>query len=323
MRKAIVFLFFLPIFLIGQNNITICDGDSALIYGNWQNSGGIYTNGSLTTTLVINPLPIITPNFVLNGNAQIQPGNVFQLTSANNTQSGSVWNNIQINLNYPFHFNIDIFLGCNNGGADGMAFVLQPISTSIGSGGGGLGYDGISPSFALEFDTWQNSSDPSYDHIAIQRNGDLNHNGGNNLAGPIGFLPNNYQIEDCNWHSAIFEWDPVTQIFSLDFDGYTSVISYSGNIINSIFGGNPMVYWGLTAATGGANNVHKFRFNYELNDVAILCQDDSIQVNSLVTASSYTYLWSPSYNISNDTASSPYIKPDTTTTLTLAITNSY
>ena len=325
MRKAIVFLFFLPIFLIGQNNITICDGDSALIYGNWQNSGGIYTNGSLTTTLVINPLPIITPNFVLNGNAQIQPGNVFQLTSANNSQSGSVWNNIQINLNYPFHFNIDVFLGCNNGGADGMAFVLQPISTSLGSVGGGLGYSGISPSFAVEFDTWQNNNfyDPFYDHIAIQKNGNLIHNGGNNLAGPIGFLPNNYQVEDCNWHSAIFEWDPVTQLFSLDFDGYSSVISYSGDIINTIFGGNPMVYWGLTAATGGANNAHKFRFNYELNDVAILCQDDSIQVNSLVTASSYTYLWSPNYNISNNTASSPYFNPDTTTTYTLAITNSY
>ena len=323
MKKAIALLLFLPIFLIGQNNITICDGDSAFIYGNWQNTGGIYTNGGLTTTLVINPLPIITPNFVLNGNAQIQPGNVFQLTSANNTQSGSVWNNIQINLNFPFHFNIDVFLGCNNGGADGIAFVLQPISTSIGSGGGGLGYAGITPSFAVEFDTWQNTSDPSHDHIAIQRNGVLNHNGANNLAGPIGFPPNNYQIEDCNWHSAIFKWDPATQVFSLDFDGYTNVISYSGNIINTIFGGNPMVYWGLTAATGGANNVHKFRFNYELNDVAILCQYDSIQVNSLVIASSYTYLWSPNYNISNNTASSPYFNPDTTTTYSLEITNSY
>ena len=323
MKKAIALLLFLPILLIGQNNITICDGDSAFIYGNWQNTGGIYTNGGLTTTLVINPLPIITPNFVLNGNAQIQPGNVFQLTSANNTQSGSVWNNIQINLNFPFHFNIDVFLGCNNGGADGIAFVLQPISTSIGSGGGGLGYAGITPSFAVEFDTWQNTSDPSHDHIAIQRNGVLNHNGANNLAGPIGFPPNNYQIEDCNWHSAIFKWDPATQVFSLDFDGYTNVISYSGNIINTIFGGNPMVYWGLTAATGGANNVHKFRFNYELNDVAILCQYDSIQVNSLVIASSYTYLWSPNYNISNNTASSPYFNPDTTTTYSLEITNSY
>ena len=165
---------------------------------------------------------IITPNFVLNGDATIQPGNVFQLTPAIGNQSGSVWNNIQINLNNPFHFNIDIFLGCNNGGADGIAFVLQPISTSLGSSGGGLGYAGISPSFSVEFDTWQNSqyADPSYDHIAIQRNGILNHQSwnNNNLAGPVGFPPNNYQIEDCQWHSAVFMWNPATQTFTLDFD---------------------------------------------------------------------------------------------------------
>ena len=256
MRKYLFIFLFIPFFIKGQTTVTICDGDSALIYGTWQNTSGTYnnTNGN-TTTLVINPLPIITPNFILNGDATIQPGNVFQLTPAIGNQSGSVWNNIQINLNNPFHFNIDIFLGCNNGGADGMAFVLQPISTSLGSSGGGLGYSGISPSFAIEFDTWQNSSDPSYDHIAIQKNGVLNHNGGNNLAGPVGFPPANYQIEDCAWHSAVFMWDPATQTFSLDFDGYINVISYTGNIVNNIFSGDPMVYWGLTAATGGANNV--------------------------------------------------------------------
>ena len=91
MRKALLFILLIPILSIGQNTITICDGDSALIFGNWETSAGVYTNGSQNTTLVINPLPIITPNFILNGNAQIQPGNVFQLTSANNGQSGSVW----------------------------------------------------------------------------------------------------------------------------------------------------------------------------------------------------------------------------------------
>ena len=323
MRKLLFILFLIPFFIKGQTTITICDGDSALIYGTWQNSADDYinTNGD-TTTLIINPLPIITPNFILNGNAIIQPGNVFQLTPALNGQSGSVWNNVQINLNNPFHFNIDVFLGCNNGGADGMAFVLQPISTSLGSSGGGIGYSGISPSFAVEFDTWQNSSDPTYDHIAIQKNGNLNHNGGNNLAGPVGFPPSNYQIEDCNWHSAVFMWDPSTQTFTLDFDGYTNVISYTGNIVNNIFGGNPMVYWGLTAATGGANNVHKFRFNYELNDVTI-CQNDSIQINSLAIANSYSYLWTPNYNITDDTLASPLFFPDSTTTYSLAITNSY
>ena len=322
MRNILLIILFLPIYLFGQNTITICDGDSALIFGNWETTAGVYTNGGQNTTLVINPLPIITPNFILNGNAQIQPGNVFQLTQASGNQSGSVWNNVQINLNNPFHFNIDVFLGCNNGGADGIAFVLQPVSTSIGSQGGGLGYAGISPSFAVEFDTWQNSSDPSYDHIAIQKNGVLNHNGGNNLAGPIGFPPSNYQIEDCQWHSAVFKWNPTSQTFTLDFDGYSNVISYTGDIVTNIFGGNPIVYWGMTGATGGANNLQQFRFNYELNDTTI-CQNDSIQLNSLAIANSYTYQWSPSNSVTNDTASSPYFFPDTTTSYTLEITNSY
>ena len=327
MRRLLLFLLIFPFLAQGQTTVTICDGDSALIYGNWQTNAGTYSNSNgNTTTLIVNPLPVITPNFILNGNATVQPGNVFQLTPAIGNQSGSVWNSIQINLNNPFHFNIDLFLGCNNGGADGIAFVLQPISTSLGSSGGGLGYNGISPSFAVEFDTWQNSqyADPSYDHIAIQRNGILNHQSwnSNNLAGPVGFPPNNYQIEDCQWHSAVFMWDPATQTFTLDFDGYSNVISYTGDIVNNIFGGNPMVYWGLTAATGGANNVQQFRFNYELNDTTI-CQNDSILINSLAIANSYTYLWTPNNNISNNTIASPYFSPDTTTTYTLAITNSY
>ena len=95
-----------------------------------------------------------------------------------------------IDLNQPFSFNIDVFLGCNGGGADGIAFVLQPISTSLGSTGGGIGYQNISPSFAVEFDTCFNStySDPWYNHVAIQKNGNLNHTGPSNLAGPVGFL---------------------------------------------------------------------------------------------------------------------------------------
>ena len=29
------------------------------------------------------------------------------------------------------------------------------------------------------------------------------------------------------------------------------VLSYTGDIINNVFNGNPMVYWGFTASTGG------------------------------------------------------------------------
>ena len=108
-----------------------------------------------------------------------------------------------LNLTQPFNFDVDVFLGYNNGGADGLAFLLQQVSTSVGTSGGGLGYQGISPSFAVEFDTWQNSSDPSYDHLAVQKNGDLNHNGANNLVPFTGFPPGNSNIEDGLWLSLI------------------------------------------------------------------------------------------------------------------------
>ena len=175
----IIFLFFAFNAYSQTTTVTtsICDGDSIFLQGAWQTSAGTYTDvtssGTVITNLVINPLPVITPNFIFNGTAVVQPGNVFQLTPAINTQAGSVWNNIMIDLNQPFSFDVDVFLGCNGGGADGIAFVLQPVSTSLGSTGGGIGYQSISPSFAVEFDTWLNNgySDPWYNHAAIQKNG--------------------------------------------------------------------------------------------------------------------------------------------------------
>ena len=36
------------------------------------------------------------------------------------------------------------------------------------------------------------------------------------------------------------------------------VLNYTGDIINNVFNGNSMVYWGFTASTGGASNFHQF-----------------------------------------------------------------
>ena len=43
-------MFFIPFLIKGQTTITICDGDSALIYGNWQMNAGTYTNSNGNTT---------------------------------------------------------------------------------------------------------------------------------------------------------------------------------------------------------------------------------------------------------------------------------
>ena len=36
MRKVIFIILFLPIFMWGQNTVTICNGDSVFLYNNWE-----------------------------------------------------------------------------------------------------------------------------------------------------------------------------------------------------------------------------------------------------------------------------------------------
>ena len=328
-----LFIFLISLFSIqstikAQTTITMCNGDSALIYNNWETQNGIYTDGITTTTLIVNPTPTLNGSFILNGSATQPIPNTYDLTQAIGGQSGSAWNSVTLNLTQPFSFDVDLFFGNNNSGADGIAFLLQQVSTSVGSSGGGIGYQGITPSLGVEFDTWYNSgwnqNDPSYDHIAIQKNGDLDHNGINNLFGPIGFPPGNTNIEDGNWHNVIFSWDPTTDNFQVIFDG-TLLVNYNNNIVNSIFGNNPNVYWGFTAATGGANNHQRFRVNslgIQLSNESI-CQHDSIEINPQINSSLYTYLWLPNYNITNNTTSTSFFSPDTTTLYSLEVTNTY
>ncbi|GAB2836264.1 lectin-like domain-containing protein [Ferruginibacter profundus] len=206
--------------------------------------------------------PHLIAQYTVNGSSSQDACNVYTLTPAASGKSGSVWNNNKINLNQPIDFIFDIFLGSGDSpGADGIAFVLQPISTSVGSQGSGLGYQGITPAVGVTIDTYQNSSpdnDPFYDHIAIQLNGDLNHSNANNIAGPVTAISGNNNIEDGQWHSLRILWNPVTTTFSAYIDG-TLRVSAVRDFVNTVFGGNPMVYWGFTGSTGQEFNLQRFR----------------------------------------------------------------
>lgn len=200
--------------------------------------------------------------YTVNGSAVQNNCHCYTLTPAVGNQSGSVWNNFRIDLTQSFNFTFDVRLGCQDAnGADGIVFMLQPISTSIGSSGGGLGFGGISPSIGITLDTYQNVSpdnDPVYDHIAIQANGDITHiNPANNLAGPVPISSTSDNVEDCNWHTLQVKWDATTKTYEAYFDGVLRV-SIVKDIVADIFGGNSMVYWGFTGSTGGLNNEQQF-----------------------------------------------------------------
>ena len=208
-------------------------------------------------TSILLVFPIITEaQYQVNGSASNTSCNCYELTPAQNSQAGSVWNVNTISLNDPFDFTFDIFLGCSGGGADGMVFGLQPVGTGIGTLGGGMGFQGVTPSLGTFIDTYQNGSanDPWQDHVSLNANGMIDHNGSADDLSGAQVLP---EMEDCAWHTMQVTWDPITMNYTVTIDG-VQYINYTGDIINNIFGGNPNVFWGFTAATGGLNNQHQF-----------------------------------------------------------------
>lgn len=195
----------------------------------------------------------------VNGDAFQETCNCYTLTPDQFNMSGSMWNINKISLRDPFDFKFNIYLGCRDGdGADGIAFVLQPISTSIGAVGGGIGFDGVSPSIGVLVDTWQNyeDNDPVYDHIAIQKNGIIDHSPLTDVAQPVPALASGGNIEDCQWHTLRITWDPSTKLISTQIDGVDRVKA-TIDLVADIFSGDPKVFWGFTAATGGARNLQK------------------------------------------------------------------
>ena len=262
-------------------------------------------------------------------------GNETTLTPFNGGKRGMIWSEFKIDLDNNFSLEADLFFGDyypndgswsspGNGGADGIAFVIQSLSNTEGGGGGGLGYRGISPSIAIEFDTFNNGgkepTDSRNDHAAIIKNGDVA--GNHSAITPYNDLGN---IEDGNYHRTIITWVASTQTFSMSLDGVLKQ-SVVYDIQNEIFSGNSKVYWGFTAATGGAYNIQKVKI-LEYCQTPIACGDlpeisaESVTIiegqNTVLssTATSSTFLWS-----GGSTGSSLQVQPSSTTTYTLAIT---
>jgi hypothetical protein len=115
----------------------------------------------------------------INGNAACT-GGVLRVTPANFGQSGSAFSTTLIPLgpgasfSTAFSFRIS---GSGFGGADGIVFVAQPLASTVGGAGGGIGYLGILNSLGVEFDTWDNgvaAGDPNDSHVGIDLNGSVN-----------------------------------------------------------------------------------------------------------------------------------------------------
>ena len=224
------------------------------IFNSYTQNASYQVNGNASSTNITDRNGTIsckcfelTPNYFINPSGGV----------------GSVWNKNKIDLNNSFVLDFDVYLGSNDGGADGIAFGLQQSSSSVGVAGNGMGLGTINPSLGVYLDTYQNSdlNDPVGDHISIQKNGDVTHYSPNELAGPMTVS----NLEDNSFKRFKIEWNSTTQVFNVYLiNMITPILSYTGDIINNIFSGDPLVYWGFTGATGGSFNLQKFCTNTDL-----------------------------------------------------------
>lgn len=129
-----------------------------------------------------------TAGLQLNGHAA-QAGTVLRVTPAIDNRAGSVFSTSAVSLAdnasfstaFSFRFSNPDRGFCDGGpvcGADGLVFVLQTVSSTVGGVGGGIGYFGLDRSVGIEFDTWNNGGDPSIldidsNHVGLDVNGSL------------------------------------------------------------------------------------------------------------------------------------------------------
>ena len=167
--------------------------------------------------------------------------------------SGSAWFKKPIDLSAPFQMEVCLVFGEKDlDGADGIVFVFHPRVAITGFRGEGMGFSGLRPSLGIEFDTYLNDhlADPDEDHIAVMMNGQTHHYA--SLIKPVEVG----NLEDGERHIMRIVWDPAASLLQVFLDNNLHV-AFNGDIVSGIFGGNPIVYWGVTAATGRLSNNHE------------------------------------------------------------------
>lgn len=119
---------------------------------------------------------LTTSELTFSGEARAFADGSVRLTPSRQSVRGSVFSSQRLSTGtFSTFFSFDI-IQPGNGGADGIVFILQNISASLGGNGQGMGYLGVKDSLAIEFDTWKNDPhDPDGHHMAILTDGRITH----------------------------------------------------------------------------------------------------------------------------------------------------
>ncbi len=217
----------------------------------------------------------------------------YTLTNDNIWEVGAVWseNKVAINQDFSYNFKANFGTKADPLGADGMAFVFALNNSIIDKTGGQyLGVRNLAPSLHLELDVFQNINapddfnDPTVNHLAFFKNGDGKHRSTNCLTktptndGWIQLHQTKTNVQDGLWYDIEIRYNNTTNELSAYVDNALRN-TVKVDISNEIFAGETMVYWGITASTGGSTNVHQVCFDWDTTN-QITSKKDYVLPNS-------------------------------------------
>jgi hypothetical protein len=258
----------------------------------------------LTFAVLLSPIAMSANSFAYNGFASTAgltlvgsagtkttgDGTVLRLTPSLDSQSGAAYSTSAFTLGASDTFSTQFqFRFTNPGGidpADGITLVLAASPTGLGTAGGGMGYQGVPKSVAIEFNTYNNGlslpTDASSNHVAIDTNGvltdlDLTNVYGNGSCGFTTGSPaqNPNTVAGCMsngdlWTANINYDGTNLNVNLLDpFKGSTfnAITNYPIDIASFLGANNAFV--GFTAGTGSGFENHDI-VNWEFANTATL-----------------------------------------------------
>jgi hypothetical protein len=248
----------------------------------------------------------VNGNAATNATGQDGTSKVLRLTPAEGDQAGSAFslNTVQLGSNASFStaFSFQMWGGSgisdgtgNTAGADGIVFVLNTVSNTVGSLGQGVGYQDISNSVGIKFDTWRDGTsngfpqdnDPNGNFVAIYNDGsthlydsgnpsDPNNNAATDAMGY--YTPSDLMKDGDTWYAWI-DYNGTTdeldvRLSETDVRPTDPDLSETLDLSSSsILGSAPNVYAGFTSGTGGAddnNDILNWQFNDTYNPITVV-----------------------------------------------------
>lgn len=197
------------------------------------------------------------------GSGVIGPDGSKVLRLTNNTgQSGSAFltdailledaNGFEASFSTAFDFQ---FTDQQNGGADGIVFVIQTNANTAGGSGGGIGYYGIDNSVGIEFDNWHNgeNGDISGSHVGINLDGSVN----SVVQADVSPSLDNQNI----WHAWV-DYDGTADLLEVRLSTLAvrpelALLSYDVDLVSVL--GQSSAFVGFTSGTGWAGADHDIR----------------------------------------------------------------